>query len=171
MNRPPEHQPPPYGVLIEAAREDAGLSRREAARRAGISDSWWRYVAAGWQNGPLRGTAETVAAMAHAVGGVTPESLEGKGERPDAARVLRRLLLADGPPPAPARWDDEPQGDAAWALFPRDRTKRWLWRTPNLSEDERAELIALIDRKRAESAPPERQADAGLGIPPDQGNP
>jgi hypothetical protein len=75
------------------------------------------------------------------------------------------------PEPAPARWDDEPQGDAAWTLFPRDRTKRWLWRTPNLTEDERAELIALIDRKRAESAPPERQADAGLGIPPEQGNP
>jgi transcriptional regulator with XRE-family HTH domain len=170
MNRPLEHPMPPYGVLIEAAREDAGLSRREAARRAGISDSWWRYVAAGWQNGPLAGTPDTVAAMARAVG-VTPDDLENEGERPDAARVLRGMLLADAPPQPPARWDEEPQGDAAWALFPADRTKRWLWRTPNLSEDERAELIALIDRKRAESAPPERQADAGLGIPPEQGNP
>jgi transcriptional regulator with XRE-family HTH domain len=93
MNRPPE-QAPPYGALIESAREEAGLSRREAAKLAGISDSWWRYVASGWQNGPITGTAATVAAMALAVG-VTPEQMETAGERPDAASVMRK---ESGPP-------------------------------------------------------------------------
>ena len=160
MKRPPELPLPPYGVLIEAAREDAGLSRREAARRAGISDSWWRYVAAGWQNGPLTGTADTVAAMARAVG-VAPDDLEGEGGRPDAARILRRLRPAGAPAAPPARRDGEPQDDAAAKLFPDDETKRHVWRTPGLSEDERAAIIAQIDRGRAGSAPPERQADTG----------
>lgn len=72
---------------------------------------------------------------------------------------------AAAPEAAPVRWDDEPEGDAAWNLFPDDPTKRHVWRTPNLTEDERAALIALVDRKRAEAAPPERQADAGLESP------
>jgi len=86
MKRPPEQPLPPYGVLIEDAREEAGLSRREAARRADISDSWWRYVAAGWQNGPLTGTADTVAA---------PDDLEEEGMRPDAAEALRKILARE----------------------------------------------------------------------------
>jgi transcriptional regulator with XRE-family HTH domain len=109
MNRPPEQPLPPYGVLIEAVREKAGLSRREAARRAGISDAWWRYVAAGWQNGPVTGTADTVAAMARAVG-VPPERLEAEGERPDAARVLRGIL-GDGPAPPLRAVPDRPLPD------------------------------------------------------------
>lgn len=129
MNRPPEQPLPPYGVLIEAAREDAGLSRREAARRAGISDSWWRYVAAGWQNGPLTGTADTVAAMAR-VAGVTPERLESEGERPDAARVLRGLLSSEPPPPLravpPAAGPgDDPDISALIADWPELET---IWR-------------------------------------------
>jgi transcriptional regulator with XRE-family HTH domain len=85
---------PPYGELIEAAREAAGLSRREAARRAGISDAWWRYVTRGWQNGPITGPADTVATMAR-VTGVTPERLESEGQRPDAAARLREMLAEE----------------------------------------------------------------------------
>ena len=68
---------------------------------------------------------------------------------------------AAAPEPAPARRDGEPQDDAAAKLFPDDATKRHVWRTPGLSEDERAAIIAQIDRGRAGSAPPERQADTG----------
>lgn len=58
------------------------------------------------------------------------------------------------PPPPPLAWEDggegEPQGDAAWSLFPDDAVKRHVWRTPGMSERDRAELIKLIDRTRAE---------------------
>jgi transcriptional regulator with XRE-family HTH domain len=135
MNRPPE-QPPPYGALIEAAREEAGLSRRDAARRAGVSDSWWRYVASGWQNhGPVTGTAETVAAMARAVG-VTPEQLEAEGERPDAAKALRRMLREDpGDSPPPAKLAVAPN------LPPAGRLAEWLTSLP----DEDIERVVAHD--------------------------
>jgi hypothetical protein len=95
MSRSPK---PPYGELIEQARGDAGLSKREAARRAGISDAWWRYVTEGRQGDtPVPGTAGTVAAMARAVG-LSPERLEEEGQRKDAAAALRKML-AQPPPP------------------------------------------------------------------------
>lgn len=88
---------PPEGVLIESKREDAGLSKREAARRAGISEGWWRTVVKGYQSlghgsrGAVRDApAKTIAKMAKAAG-VTPEQLETEGQRPDAAEVLRGM--------------------------------------------------------------------------------
>src|SRR5580692_9792361 len=95
MSRSPK---PPYGELIERARGDAGLSKREAARRAGISDAWWRYVTEGRQGDtPVPGTAGTVAAMARAVG-LSPERLEEEGQRKDAADALRKMLMQPPPP-------------------------------------------------------------------------
>lgn len=97
VSSPPK--PPPYGALIEEARKAAGLSKREAARRAGISDAWWRYVTEGRQGEtPVPGTAETVAAMARAVG-LPADRLEREGGRKDAADALRSGALA----PVPAR--------------------------------------------------------------------
>lgn len=83
-------EPPPYGALIESARKDAGLSMREAARRAGISDAWWRYLVRGYQKTPgdLAAPADTIARMARTVD-LTPERLEAQGQRPDAAAILR----------------------------------------------------------------------------------
>ena len=150
MNRPPR---PPYGELIETARENARLSRREAARRAGISDSWWRYVAAGWQNGPVPGSAETVAAMARVVN-VSPEELEAEGERPDAARVLREMLR-EKPPPARSVPDLAEAPDVAAVLFPGDKLKQAIWRLLDpdtgepLPEAQRAGLVAHVDKMRA----------------------
>src|SRR4051812_15216413 len=71
--------PPPEGELITAAlkRIRPKMSVREAARRAGISEGWWRQVVQGYQplrgglRAPMRGSAEVVAAMAKVVG-VTP---------------------------------------------------------------------------------------------------
>lgn len=94
--------PPPEGELITAARERARLSVREAARRAGISEGWWRQIVKGYQTlsgggyGLLRGPAETVARMAQVVE-VTPQQLEDAG-RPDAANELRAL---ERPAPTP----------------------------------------------------------------------
>lgn len=88
-----EPEPPPHGILIEDAREAARLSKREAARRAGISDAWWRYLVRGYQKAPgdLSSPADTIARMAHAVG-LTPERLESEGQRPDAAEILRGII-------------------------------------------------------------------------------
>lgn len=90
--------PPPEGELITAAlkRKRPKLTIREAARRAGISEAWWRQVVRGYQplkgggKAPMRGSAETIASMARVVG-VTPDQLEA-AERADAAAELRDLL-------------------------------------------------------------------------------
>jgi hypothetical protein len=95
--------PPPEGELITEAlkRMRPKVSIREAARRAGISDSWWRQVVRGYQplrgggRAPMQGSAETVASMASVVG-VTPEQLAAVG-REDAAEELR-LLEAERTP-------------------------------------------------------------------------
>lgn len=169
-------QPPPYGALIEKAREDAGLSYREAARRADISDAWWRYVVTGRQGGnPVRGSAEVVAAMARVVG-VDPDRLAGEGERPDAADRLRDLLedesgeqSAEAPGPEeehpllaePGPGTGSARNKRAWILFPgRDRLsalKRAVYRDPESSEEEIFEYIGMINRM-AEAGGPDAPA-------------
>jgi hypothetical protein len=85
-------EPPPWGTLITAALVRQGLSAREAARRAGLSEGRWRQVTSGYQvvspgvYAEVRGPAGTVARMA-AVVGLTPEQLQAAG-RPDAADAL-----------------------------------------------------------------------------------
>jgi transcriptional regulator with XRE-family HTH domain len=87
--RPP---PPPWGALLTSALRSAGLSAREGARRAGISEGRWRQIASGYQvvspgvYAPVHGPAQTVARMA-AAAGVSPAQLTGAG-RPDAATAL-----------------------------------------------------------------------------------
>jgi transcriptional regulator with XRE-family HTH domain len=86
--------PPPWGAAISAALTRAGLSAREAARRAGISEGRWRQITGGYQvvspgvYAQVRGPATTLAKMA-AVAGVTPAELRAAG-RDDAARELTR---------------------------------------------------------------------------------
>lgn len=97
--------PPPEALLIRKRREEhvPHLSMREAARRAGISAPWWRMIETGirrvsGQDFPERGNADTLAAMALAVG-VEPAELEAAG-RADAAGRLERMAAdratADG---------------------------------------------------------------------------
>jgi hypothetical protein len=86
--------PPAWGVLITAALRAAGMSAREAARRAGISEGRWRQIVGGYQvvspgvYAHVRGPAATLARMA-TVAGVTPEQLTAAG-RDDAATVMLR---------------------------------------------------------------------------------
>jgi len=85
--------PPPSGVLIATALRAAGMSAREAARRAGISEGRWRQITGGYQvvrpgvYAQVRGPAATLAKMA-TVAGVTPDELAAAG-REDAAWVMR----------------------------------------------------------------------------------
>jgi transcriptional regulator with XRE-family HTH domain len=87
-------QPPAWGALLAAALKSAGLSAREAARRAGISEGRWRQITGGYQvvspgvYAQVRGPAATLAKMA-AVAGVTPAQLRAAG-REDAAAELAR---------------------------------------------------------------------------------
>jgi transcriptional regulator with XRE-family HTH domain len=85
-------EPPPWGALITAALASEGISAREAARRAGLSEGRWRQITGGYQvvspgvYAQVRGPAGTLARMA-AVTGVTPAQLRAAG-REDAAKVL-----------------------------------------------------------------------------------
>lgn len=117
MNGHPE--PPPEGALIEAARREAGLSVREAARRAQISEGWWRQVVKGYQTlsgggyGLVRDVpAATIARMARAAR-VEPEQLAAEGKRPDAAQAMRELPEARPPsPPATLQSASDTYADA-----------------------------------------------------------
>jgi|ERR1700722_1663730 len=85
-------EPPPWGALITAALTRHGLSAREAARRAGLSEGRWRQITGGYQvvspgvYAQVHGPAATLARMAGAAG-VTAAQLRAAG-RPDAADVL-----------------------------------------------------------------------------------
>jgi transcriptional regulator with XRE-family HTH domain len=87
-------KPPPWGALITESLAQAGLSAREAARRAGLSEGRWRQITGGYQvvspgvYAQVRGPAATLARMA-AVAGVTPAQLRAAG-RDDAAQLLLR---------------------------------------------------------------------------------
>jgi len=78
------------GALIEAARKRLGLSQREAARRAGVSSSQWRFVESGVRLGSdgwvsVRGKSTVLAIMARVVE-LPPEKLVRC--RPDVAREM-----------------------------------------------------------------------------------
>jgi transcriptional regulator with XRE-family HTH domain len=89
---PTRPAPPPWGALITGALRQAGMSAREASRRAGISEGRWRQITSGYQvvsagvYAPVRGPAATLARMASVVD-VTPAQLE-QADRTDAAAVL-----------------------------------------------------------------------------------
>ncbi len=104
----------PLGRLLEDARESLRISKREAARRADISEGRWRQITIGHQKAgdvtiPVNPRRNTVTAMARAVGvdpakaqlaaGMEPDSPEEPktGDQPPLDPDLRRYLavLAD----------------------------------------------------------------------------
>jgi transcriptional regulator with XRE-family HTH domain len=106
METPPA--PQPEGLLLESARQAARLTAREAARRAGISEGYWRQVVKGYQSvsggayAPISDVpAKTIARMAVAVG-LSPERMETEGGRPDAADRMRSTPAPAAQPPAGA---------------------------------------------------------------------
>ncbi|MGD0687453.1 MAG: helix-turn-helix transcriptional regulator [Streptosporangiaceae bacterium] len=121
---PTRPAPPPWGTLITGALRQAGMSAREASRRAGISEGRWRQITSGYQvvsagvYAPVRGPAATLARMA-AVVGVTPAQLETAG-RGDAAAVATAA---------------SPAADAGEAILRRVR---------EMDTDQARELLASI---------------------------
>jgi transcriptional regulator with XRE-family HTH domain len=133
--------PPAWGVLITAALRAAGMSAREAARRAGISEGRWRQIASGYQvvspgaYAQVRGPAATLARMA-TVAGVTPEQLTSAG-RDDAARVMLR------------QQQDRPAGD------------EMLARVRAMDTDQARELLAAIALQLGVNLTETEQDDGG----------
>jgi hypothetical protein len=132
-------QPPAWGALIAAALAREGLSAREAARRAGISEGRWRQITGGYQvvspgvYAQVRGPAATLAKMA-AVAGVTAAELRAAG-RDDAAEALAR------------QQDDAP--DAG----------EMLERVKAMNTDQARELLATIAHQLGVSLPAAASAE------------
>lgn len=64
---------------------------------------------------------------------------------------LEPLAAAPEPsprPPAPGAYADDPGDDPAAILFPEDRAKRWIWRTPDATEAEKVNMIKALDAER-----------------------
>lgn len=85
----------PLGRMLEGARERLGISGREAARRANITEARWRQVVTGVQTRggeriAVRPRALTVVAMATAVGVEPTEALAAAGHdaRPERVAAL-----------------------------------------------------------------------------------
>jgi hypothetical protein len=93
----PKPKPPPEALLIERKRKAIvpRLSQRNAALRAGISETRWRQIEVGgrWFRGrwePEIAPPDTLARMAY-VAGATPDELREAG-REDAAPSLETVL-------------------------------------------------------------------------------
>lgn len=101
----------PVGQRIRQAREELGISAREAARRAGIGDGTWRYMEIGYetkrgQRFPVKPTPVTLAKIARAVeieprelfvlaGIRDSESVDSRGSTKSATRELDLSGLDD----------------------------------------------------------------------------
>lgn len=92
----PDTHATPLGTYLVEARERINMSRREAARRAGISESRYRQVELGYQQVspdirvPVSPKAETVVSMAQAVEADPAEALRLNGMDP---ATYSRLLV------------------------------------------------------------------------------
>jgi hypothetical protein len=134
-------EPPPWGTLIAAALRSAGISAREASRRAGISEGRWRQISGGYQvvspgvYARVRGPAGTLAKMA-AVAGLTPTELRASG-RDDAAEALLRQQAAEA-------LLLEQAAEALLREQERPRQEEMLERVRAMDIDQARELLATI---------------------------
>ncbi len=146
--------PPPEGSAITAALKKSGLSAREAAKRAGLSEGRWRQIASGYQR-PRAGVVvevtappDTLARMAVVVG-LTPEDLEAAG-RSDAAAALRQSWPAAEGKPHGDTFDldsytpESPAEKALIAIYKADQRSRDEFMQQLL--DEVRELRSTVDR-------------------------
>lgn len=82
----------PHGRLIEQARVAAGMTKRGAAKAAGISEGRWRQIVSGIQRAggvdlPVTTKPETLTSMANAVGADPRRVLEAAGFAEASGRV------------------------------------------------------------------------------------
>ena len=84
---PTQPQQWPPGRILQAAREQAGISKREAARRAGITPSFYRRIEDGGHltNGefaPVNPSVDKLVASARAVGADETAVISAAGYNP-----------------------------------------------------------------------------------------
>ncbi|WTN22082.1 helix-turn-helix domain-containing protein [Streptomyces canus] len=146
-------EPPAEAVLIKEAVRRARLSGREAARRAGLSETRWRQIVNGYQDVggmriPVTAPDETLVRMAEVVS-LTPEQLRQAG-RSAAAELLDELAApptAASTPGAPASND---QVEAIAALL------------ATLTPEARDQVLSRFDRAPAgEIGPAGTSEDTG----------
>lgn len=90
----------PLGALITSHR--GKMSMREAARRAGLSETWWRNIErgtqiVGGQHVRIQVKPETVATMARTVGADVSEALKLAGHDPGQYPHLLEGAAESGP--------------------------------------------------------------------------
>lgn len=90
------------GKKITEARTKLGISKRQAAQRAGISEAWWRQLENGWvmKNGhraPITIPVETIGQMTWVVG-INPvtllDELREAGYPATEEELLRGVITA-----------------------------------------------------------------------------
>lgn len=133
----------PLGELLEDARKRLDLSKREAARRAGFSETRWRQIVTGWQDPANRTTpanppARTVAAAARAVGIDVQEALRAAGLPPLPPEQL---------PPAE---DDDPIRRILTAGLPIEQQEAIIKRLVREQNAAQTRINALVDQLIAE---------------------
>jgi transcriptional regulator with XRE-family HTH domain len=128
------------GALVEAARKQAGISKREAARRAGISEGRWRQIVTGIQKAgevdiPVNPRRTTVEAMARAV-----------GVNPDRAIVAAGFEPARRPQPDEAEIDKTPLDPDVVAILRK-------LADPNVSNEQKFLIKEMLRSLAAMPAP------------------
>lgn len=143
----------PLGDLLEHARERLSISKREAARRAGISEGRWRQIVSGQQRSgdaiiAVNPRRITVAAMARAVGVAEDEALQAAGLTPlTSAEAIRVAQIY------PKSGED---GTSVEALI------QGIYDS-DMPEERKNELVRLIRRAEAQRAADLRAAEDELG--------
>jgi transcriptional regulator with XRE-family HTH domain len=112
--------------LIKRRRERLGYSKREAARLAGKSEAWWRYLEAGSRKfkgivTPEPPNDRAIARMAHVVR-VTPGELREYGHEL-AADILENLIAEHAADDAESTQKAAAAVDAIEGLTPRQRER------------------------------------------------
>ncbi|WP_019548420.1 helix-turn-helix domain-containing protein [Streptomyces sulphureus] len=130
-------RPTPEGTLLKDALLRSGLSQRKAAERAGISETRWRQIVAGYQRVggqevAVTAPAETIARMALVLD-VGADDLR-QARRDDAAEVL--AVLSE--PPRAVRYDDDPHIRAVADLL------------ATLPADAQREVLRRVQERRAQ---------------------
>ncbi|MFJ8143284.1 helix-turn-helix domain-containing protein [Streptomyces sp. NPDC096013] len=136
-------EPPAEAALIKEALRRARLSGREAARRAGLSETRWRQIVNGYQDVggvriPVNAPDETLVRMAQVVS-VSSDQLRQAG-RGTAAELLDELAAPPTPASAPGAADSNAQIEAITALL------------ATLSPEAREQVLSRFNRPAASDA-------------------
>jgi hypothetical protein len=157
MERPPA---PPEAVLIRLAREAAGIPIAAAAERAGVSVARWSQIEAGseirhGQVSPVTGRAGTIARMAGAIPGISPERLASEGQRPDAAEILGEIERQEAQPSPHLASVPVPPPASAEALIEAIRSKPMRQMGAHMAEevDKRLPRLAGLATGAAKANP------------------